>query len=39
MDNIKQIGIDVLVVVAGVLLALKIKEQLDRAKVTPPKTT
>jgi hypothetical protein len=38
-ENIKKLAIDLLVVTAGVLLALKIKEKMDRAKVTPPTTT
>jgi len=35
-DNIKKLAIDLLVVVAGVLVAMKIKEKMDSAKVTPP---
>jgi len=34
--NWKQLGVDVLVVVAGVLVALKVKEQMDKAKVSAP---
>jgi hypothetical protein len=36
MENMKKLAIDLLVVTAGVLVALKIKEQMDRAKLTPP---
>lgn len=32
----KKFGIDVLVVVVGVLIATKIKEQMDRASVSAP---
>ena len=38
IENIKKLAIDLLVVTAGVLVALKIKEKMDRAKVTPPTT-
>jgi hypothetical protein len=38
-ENIKKLAIDLLVVTAGVLLALKVKEKMDSAKVTPPTTT
>ena len=34
--NFKQLGIDVLVVVVGVLVAMKIKEQMDKAMVSAP---
>lgn len=34
--NWKQLGIDVLVVVVGVLVATKIKEQMDRASISSP---
>jgi hypothetical protein len=34
--NWKQLGIDVLVVVVGVLVAMKVKEQLDKASVSAP---
>jgi hypothetical protein len=34
--NYKQLGIDVLVVVVGVLVAMKVKEQLDKASVSSP---
>ena len=34
--NWKQLGIDVLVVVVGVLVATKIKEQMDKASVSAP---
>jgi len=34
--NWKQLGIDVLVVVVGVLVAMKVKEQLDKASVSSP---
>ena len=34
--NWKQFGIDVLVVVVGVLIATKIKEQMDRASISSP---
>lgn len=36
MGNWKALAIDLLVVTAGVLVALKIKEKMDRAKLTPP---
>ena len=32
----KKLGIDLLVVVVGVIVALKVKEQMDRAMVSPP---
>jgi|LauGreDrversion4_2_1035121.scaffolds.fasta_scaffold6074385_1 hypothetical protein len=32
----KKLGIDLLVVVAGVLIALKVKEQMDKARVSAP---
>jgi hypothetical protein len=38
IENIKKLAIDLLVVTAGVLVALKIKEKMDSAKVTPPTT-
>ena len=34
--NWKQFGIDVLVVIVGVLVATKIKEQMDKASVSAP---
>ena len=34
--NYKQILTDLLLVTAGVLIALKIKEQMDKAKVSAP---
>jgi hypothetical protein len=39
IENIKKLAIDLLVVTAGVLIALKVKEKMDSAKVTPPTTT
>jgi len=38
MQNIKGLAVNLLVVVAGVLIATKIKEQMDRAKVSAPAT-
>lgn len=37
-EQIKQLAIDLLVVTAGVLIALKIKEKMEPAKVMPPKS-
>lgn len=34
--NWKSLGISTLVVVVGVLVALKVKEQMDKAKVAAP---
>lgn len=34
MELVKKLAIDLLVVTAGVLVAFKIKESLDRAKLT-----
>jgi hypothetical protein len=34
--NYKQLLTDLLVVTAGVLVALKVKEQMDKAKVSKP---
>jgi hypothetical protein len=36
MENLKVIGVQLLIVTAGVLIALKVKEQMDRAKVSAP---
>jgi len=36
--NWKQLGMDTLVVVVGVLVAFKVKELMDRAKVSAPPT-
>jgi hypothetical protein len=36
MENMKKLAIDLLVVTAGVLIALKVKEQMDRAKLSAP---
>lgn len=36
MGNWKGMAVDLLIVTAGVLIALKIKEQMDRAKVSAP---
>jgi hypothetical protein len=36
MEDFKKLSIQLLVVVAGVLIALKIKEQMDKAKLTAP---
>lgn len=33
----KKLAIDLLVVTAGVLIALKLKEQMDKARLTAPK--
>jgi hypothetical protein len=38
MENWKKLAIDLLVVTAGVLVALKVKEQMDKAKVSAPST-
>lgn len=35
-ENLKKLAIDLLIVIAGVMIALKIKEKLDMAKVMPP---
>ena len=37
MEMAKKLAIDLLVVTAGVLIALKIKEQMDKAKLTMSK--
>jgi hypothetical protein len=39
MSNLKGLAIQLLVVTAGVLVALKVKEQMDKAKVSAPTTT
>lgn len=36
MGNWKGLAIDLLVVTAGVLIALKIKEKMDKARIAPP---
>ena len=36
MGDWKKLGIDLLVVTAGVLIALKVKEMMDKARVSPP---
>jgi hypothetical protein len=36
MGNWKAIGVQLLIVTAGVLVALKVKEQMNKAKVTAP---
>ena len=36
MGNWKGLAMDLLVVVAGVLIASKIKEKMDMARVAPP---
>lgn len=33
MEQFKKLGIDLLVVTAGVLLAMKLKERMDKAKL------
>lgn len=33
MELVKKLGIDLLVVTAGVLLAMKLKERMDKAKL------
>jgi hypothetical protein len=38
MENWKKLAIDLLVVTAGVLVALKVKERMDKAKVSAPST-
>lgn len=35
----KKLAIDLLVVTAGVLIALKLKEQLDKARLAAPKAS
>jgi hypothetical protein len=37
MEMAKKLAIDLLVITAGVLIALKIKEQMDKAKLTMSK--
>ena len=34
--DLKKIGISLLVITAGVLIAFKVKEQMDKAKVSAP---
>jgi len=36
MGNLKAIGVQLLIVTVGVLVALKVKEQMNKAKVTAP---
>jgi hypothetical protein len=36
MENLKTLATQLLVVTAGVLVAMKIKEQMDKARVAPP---
>jgi hypothetical protein len=36
MEQAKKILVDLLVVTAGVLVALKLKEQMDKAKIAAP---
>jgi hypothetical protein len=36
MENLKTIGVQLLIVTTGVLIALKIQEQMNKAKVTAP---
>jgi hypothetical protein len=36
MQKWKELGVSLLVVVAGVLIAQKLKEQMDKAKVSTP---
>lgn len=36
MQNWKSLAISLLVVTAGVLVALKVKEQMDKSKVSAP---
>lgn len=36
MQQYKEIGKQILIVTVGVLLALKVKEMLNRAKIQPP---
>lgn len=36
MENLKTIGVQLLIVTAGVLIALKVKEQMNKAKVSAP---
>ena len=38
MENWKKLAIDLLVVTAGVLVALKIKERMDKARLSAPAT-
>lgn len=38
MENLKALATQLLVVTAGVIIALKVKEQMDKAKVAPPAT-
>jgi hypothetical protein len=38
MGNWKALAIDLLVVTAGVLIAMKIKERMDKARVSAPST-
>jgi hypothetical protein len=35
MEQFKKLAIDLLVVTAGVLLAMKLKERMDKAKLKP----
>jgi hypothetical protein len=38
MENWKGLAVQLLIVTAGVLVALKVKEQMDKAKVSAPTT-
>lgn len=36
MEIVKRVAINIAIVSVGVLLALKVKEMMNRAKLTPP---
>jgi hypothetical protein len=38
MATAKKLAIDLLVITAGVLIALKVKEQMDKARLSAPTT-
>jgi len=38
MENLKGLAVQLLIVTAGVLIALKVQEQMNKAKVVAPTT-